>query len=209
MQEWSRYYPHLASIYFLPSGTTRKALFSKNDQDVSQERRPLLEEYLRKLAAEPKAVIRNILCNFLEISLAVTAAAKKLNASEPAESDCPKALGELRVAVFYLEARQRLYVDIVECRDLSRVCDVYIKAYLLPDPDKKTKLKTKVRKATRAPVFNELIEYDLSGHDRAAKELQLRLQSNFVLYSLIVCANFISVWEQGGAMGRASLLGYM
>ena len=44
-------------------------------------------------------------------------------------------------------------------RDGSELADPYVKLYLLPDPTKATKQKTKIAKRTLHPTYNETVSY--------------------------------------------------
>jgi hypothetical protein len=89
-------------------------------------------------------------------------------------------LGSVSVAIYYGSAQRRLYVNVEACKNLvsSASHNFYVKVYLLPDPEKKTKLKTKVRKsATSNPVFRELFEYELDPGELRSKDLELTVWS--------------------------------
>jgi phosphatidylinositol-4-phosphate 3-kinase len=44
-------------------------------------------------------------------------------------------------------------------REGSDTADPYVKLYLLPDPNKSTKKKTKINKKTLNPTYNETVRY--------------------------------------------------
>ncbi|XP_063885765.1 phosphatidylinositol 4-phosphate 3-kinase C2 domain-containing subunit beta-like isoform X1 [Scylla paramamosain] len=73
--------------------------------------------------------------------------------------------GQVKVSVQYL--RGQLQIMVHHARNLSFISNgqepsPYVKLYLLPDPHKKTKRKTKVVKKTCHPTFMELITYRMS-----------------------------------------------
>lgn len=61
------------------------------------------------------------------------------------------------------------------------VCDPYIKLYLLPDPDKSTKQKTKVHRKTLSPNFDEGFRYRVSRRNLAKKTLSITVWDSSVL----------------------------
>ncbi|KAG7163556.1 Phosphatidylinositol 4-phosphate 3-kinase C2 domain-containing subunit alpha-like [Homarus americanus] len=73
--------------------------------------------------------------------------------------------GQVKVSVQYL--RGQLQIMVQHARNLSLIStgqepSPYVKLYLLPDPHKKTKRKTKVVKKTCHPIFMEPITYRMS-----------------------------------------------
>ncbi|XP_045593845.1 phosphatidylinositol 4-phosphate 3-kinase C2 domain-containing subunit alpha isoform X2 [Procambarus clarkii] len=73
--------------------------------------------------------------------------------------------GQVKVSVQYL--RGQLQIMVHHARNLSVIStgqepSPYVKLYLLPDPHKKTKRKTKVVKKTCHPIFMEPITYRMS-----------------------------------------------
>jgi hypothetical protein len=73
--------------------------------------------------------------------------------------------GEIEFGVTFVDSSSRLEVAVKQCRGLTAVdtkrntSNPYVKCYLLPDKTKTGKRKTKVKKRTIHPVFDQLITY--------------------------------------------------
>ena len=75
-------------------------------------------------------------------------------------------------------------IMVMHAKDLpggSAMPSPYVKIYLLPDPDKLTKRKTKIVKLTTHPTYNEVIEYKLSENDLRLKTLQVSVWDHDML----------------------------
>ncbi|XP_076453214.1 rabphilin-3A-like isoform X2 [Babylonia areolata] len=86
--------------------------------------------------------------------------------------------GKVLVTLRYDTARQRLCVRIVRCAELAAMdsngySDPYVKVYLKPDKDKKSKFKTTVKKRTLNPEYNEEFTYDIKHSDLDKKTLEI------------------------------------
>jgi len=84
--------------------------------------------------------------------------------------------GRIEVALHYLSKKQALVVGIIQCAGLkamdpSGYSDPYVKCYLLPDPKKKTKRKTAIKKRNLNPVFEEEFRYSIKHSELAGKTL--------------------------------------
>ncbi|KAG9352408.1 hypothetical protein JZ751_020822 [Albula glossodonta] len=87
--------------------------------------------------------------------------------------------GEVKLSVSYRNST--LFIMVMHIKDL--VSDdgdpnPYVKTYLLPDPHKTSKRKTKISRKTRNPTFNEMLVY--SGYSKESlrqRELQLSVLS--------------------------------
>lgn len=71
-----------------------------------------------------------------------------------------------------------LRVMVMHAKDLSArntayLADPYVKLYLLPDPIKATKLKTKIARKTLNPTFNETLLYSIPEHEVRQRHLQV------------------------------------
>nr|XP_061819273.1 synaptotagmin-like protein 2 [Nerophis lumbriciformis] len=102
--------------------------------------------------------------------------------------------GRIHYAVNYIQRLQEFHIFVVLCKDLAAAdtkrhsADAYVKCYLLPDKIKLGKRKTKVKKHTLNPTFNEILKF----------KTKLELLKTQSLY--------ISVWHNN-TFGRNTFLG--
>ncbi|KAM9377353.1 phosphatidylinositol 4-phosphate 3-kinase C2 domain-containing subunit alpha isoform 1-T2 [Pholidichthys leucotaenia] len=88
--------------------------------------------------------------------------------------------GEVKLSISYRNST--LFIMVMHIRDLvsedGTDPNPYVKTYLLPDPLKTSKRKTKISRKTRNPTFNEMLVY--SGYSKETlglRELQLSVLS--------------------------------
>uniref|UniRef100_A0A8C6ZEI3 Double C2-like domain-containing protein n=1 Tax=Nothoprocta perdicaria TaxID=30464 RepID=A0A8C6ZEI3_NOTPE len=86
--------------------------------------------------------------------------------------------GRILISLKYSSQKQGLLVGIVRCAHLAAMdangySDPYVKTYLKPDEDKKSKHKTAVKKKTLNPEFNEEFCYEIKHGDLAKKTLEV------------------------------------
>ncbi|XP_057295590.1 synaptotagmin-17-like [Hydractinia symbiolongicarpus] len=86
--------------------------------------------------------------------------------------------GRIEIALHYLSKQEKLVVEIIRCAGLKALdqngySDPYVKCYLLPDPHKRTKQKTAVKKKTLNPEFNEEFSYKIPHAELAKKTLHV------------------------------------
>ncbi|XP_060613034.2 double C2-like domain-containing protein beta isoform X2 [Anolis sagrei] len=86
--------------------------------------------------------------------------------------------GRILISLKYNSQKQALHVGIVRCAHLAAMdangySDPYVKTYLKPDEDKKSKHKTAVKKKTLNPEFNEEFCYDIKHGDLTKKTLEV------------------------------------
>ncbi|CAH1134883.1 unnamed protein product [Ceutorhynchus assimilis] len=102
--------------------------------------------------------------------------------------------GQIEFGLQYNYKAGSLEIQIKQCKDLAPVdvkrnrSDPYVKVYLLPDKSKSGKRKTKVKKHTLNPVFDECLKFHMS-----INELELRTL-------------WLSVWHSD-MFGRNDFLG--
>ncbi|XP_061904249.1 synaptotagmin-like protein 2 isoform X2 [Entelurus aequoreus] len=102
--------------------------------------------------------------------------------------------GSIHYAVNYIQRLQEFHIFVVLCKDLAAAdtkrhsADPYVKCYLLPDKIKLGKRKTKVKKHTLNPTFNEILKF----------KTKLELLKTQRLY--------VSVWHNN-TFGRNTFLG--
>uniref|UniRef100_A0A8C0GXH6 Phosphatidylinositol-4-phosphate 3-kinase catalytic subunit type 2 beta n=1 Tax=Chelonoidis abingdonii TaxID=106734 RepID=A0A8C0GXH6_CHEAB len=87
--------------------------------------------------------------------------------------------GEVKLSISY--KNNKLFIMVMHIRGLvgdGNDPDPYVKIYLLPDPQKTTKRKTKVARKTCNPTYNEMLVYDgIPKGDLQQRELRLSVLS--------------------------------
>ncbi|XP_069766288.1 double C2-like domain-containing protein beta [Narcine bancroftii] len=86
--------------------------------------------------------------------------------------------GRILISLKYSSQKTGLVVGIARCAHLAAMdangySDPYVKTYLKPDADKKSKHKTAVKKKTLNPEFNEEFFYEIKQADLAKKTLEV------------------------------------
>uniref|UniRef100_A0A8C6HZP8 Double C2-like domain-containing protein n=1 Tax=Mus spicilegus TaxID=10103 RepID=A0A8C6HZP8_MUSSI len=97
---------------------------------------------------------------------------------DKAEDKSLEERGRILISLKYSSQKQGLLVGIVRCAHLAAMdangySDPYVKTYLKPDVDKKSKHKTAVKKKTLNPEFNEEFCYEIKHGDLAQKTLEV------------------------------------
>uniref|UniRef100_A0A8B9TNL6 Phosphatidylinositol-4-phosphate 3-kinase catalytic subunit type 2 beta n=1 Tax=Anas platyrhynchos TaxID=8839 RepID=A0A8B9TNL6_ANAPL len=106
-------------------------------------------------------------------------------APKPADATWARPLGkvggEVKLSISY--KNNKLFIMVMHIRGLQPLQDgndpdPYVKTYLLPDPQKTTKRKTKVARKTCNPTYNEMLVYDgVPRGDLQQRELRLSVLS--------------------------------
>ncbi|ESO83943.1 hypothetical protein LOTGIDRAFT_183988 [Lottia gigantea] len=92
--------------------------------------------------------------------------------------------GEMLFGLDFNRESGELRIDIQECKNIAAVdtknkrSDPYVKAYLLPDKSRNGKRKTKIKKHTLSPVFNEVLKYNISESELYSRSLWLTVWHN-------------------------------
>uniref|UniRef100_A0A3B4G1U1 Double C2-like domain-containing protein n=1 Tax=Pundamilia nyererei TaxID=303518 RepID=A0A3B4G1U1_9CICH len=115
--------------------------------------------------------------NCLEKQLPVSS----LHPTHTAAFLCYKSLeerGRIMISLKYNTQKSCLVVGIIRCAHLAAMdangfSDPYVKTYLKPDENKKSKHKTAVKKKTLNPEFNEEFCYDIKYADLTKKTLEV------------------------------------
>ncbi|XP_069082496.1 double C2-like domain-containing protein beta isoform X2 [Pleurodeles waltl] len=86
--------------------------------------------------------------------------------------------GRILISLKYSSQKSGLVVGIIRCAHLAAMdangySDPYVKTYLKPDEDKKSKHKTAVKKKTLNPEFNEEFCYEIKHCDLSKKTLEV------------------------------------
>ncbi|XP_056013625.1 rabphilin-3A-like isoform X4 [Ostrea edulis] len=86
--------------------------------------------------------------------------------------------GKILLGLKFSTSKQSLVVSVVRCVELA-ACDTngysdpYVKLYLKPDPEKRSKFKTVVKKKTLNPEYNEEFIYEIKHNELAKKTLEI------------------------------------
>ncbi|XP_040132637.1 double C2-like domain-containing protein alpha isoform X2 [Ictidomys tridecemlineatus] len=113
--------------------------------------------------------------------------------------------GRILLSLSYSSRRRGLLVGIMRCAhlaamDVNGYSDPYVKTYLRPDVDKKSKHKTRVKKKTLNPEFNEEFFYEMELSILATKTLEVTVWD----YDIGKSNDFIGGVSLGpGARGEA------
>lgn len=87
--------------------------------------------------------------------------------------------GQVEFGLQYNYKASALEILIKQCKDIASVdtkrnrSDPYVKVYLLPDKSKSGKRKTKVKKHTLNPVFDECLKFHISLNELETRTLWL------------------------------------
>ncbi|XP_065184549.1 titin homolog isoform X2 [Sycon ciliatum] len=89
--------------------------------------------------------------------------------------------GSITLSILYV--KKKLDVHIVRCEGLSAphkrsTADSYVKAYLLPDPKKQSKKKTKQVSKSLSPTFNETLSFKMPEKDLTSRVLWVSVWDN-------------------------------
>ncbi|BFZ23353.1 hypothetical protein BsWGS_26392 [Bradybaena similaris] len=92
--------------------------------------------------------------------------------------------GEVMFHMCYNQRSSSLEVHVKQCRDLAPAdvkrdrSDPYVKTYLLPDKTRSSKRKTRIKKHTLNPVFDEILKYQISDVELQSRSLWLTVWHN-------------------------------
>ncbi|CAL8296537.1 unnamed protein product [Lota lota] len=85
--------------------------------------------------------------------------------------------GRLQFSLVYHTQKEELLVSVCRCEDLATAhknrSDPYVKTYLLPDKSSHSKKKTKVKKNTQSPVYDQTLKYKVPVGELRGRTLNL------------------------------------
>uniref|UniRef100_A0A3P9K4X0 Phosphatidylinositol-4-phosphate 3-kinase catalytic subunit type 2 beta n=1 Tax=Oryzias latipes TaxID=8090 RepID=A0A3P9K4X0_ORYLA len=102
--------------------------------------------------------------------------------SKPAGGTSGKELGEVKLSISF--KNEKLFIMVMHIRRLQPLQDgtdpdPYVKLYLLPDPQKTSKRKTKAARRTCNPTYNEMLVYErIPRGDLEQRTIHLRVLSD-------------------------------
>uniref|UniRef100_A0A667XSV6 Phosphatidylinositol-4-phosphate 3-kinase catalytic subunit type 2 alpha n=1 Tax=Myripristis murdjan TaxID=586833 RepID=A0A667XSV6_9TELE len=171
---------------FISSFPNKMVLGRTHIKDVAAKRKVELNNYVHNLMRSSTEVTQCDLIYTFFHPIARDDKTEGLDAT-PKVSDPPplspasgRVEGEVKLSVSYRNST--LFIMVMHIRDLvsedGTDPNPYVKTYLLPDPHKTSKRKTKISRKTRNPTFNEMLVY--SGYSKETlglRELQLSVLS--------------------------------
>ncbi|XP_016080648.1 PREDICTED: phosphatidylinositol 4-phosphate 3-kinase C2 domain-containing subunit alpha isoform X2 [Miniopterus natalensis] len=170
-------------LWKLPGFPNRMVLGRTHIKDVAAKRKIELNSYLQSLMSASTDVAEcDLVCTFFHPLLRDEKAEGIARfADAGALSPTPGQIGgSVKLSVSYRNGT--LFIMVMHIKDLvtedGADPNPYVKTYLLPDPHKTSKRKTKISRKTRNPTFNEMLVY--SGYSKETlrqRELQLSVLS--------------------------------
>lgn len=97
-------------------------------------------------------------------------------------------LGKVKIGLLYDSKRCELKVTIYEAKglpggDLPDPPDPYVKLYLLPERNKKSKRKSDAKRDTVEPVFDEVFTYEISSTKLVSQKLEVSMVDKKGIFS--------------------------
>uniref|UniRef100_A0A7N6BJ11 Phosphatidylinositol-4-phosphate 3-kinase n=1 Tax=Anabas testudineus TaxID=64144 RepID=A0A7N6BJ11_ANATE len=168
----------LFPLWKLPSFPNKMVLGRTHIKEVATKRKLELNNYVHNLMRSSTEVTQ---CDLIYTFFHPIARDDKTEGLDPPLSPTSgRVEGEVKLSISYRNST--LFIMVMHIRDLvsedGTDPNPYVKTYLLPDPHKTSKRKTKISRKTRNPTFNEMLVY--SGYSKETlglRELQLSVLS--------------------------------
>ncbi|XP_010578260.1 PREDICTED: phosphatidylinositol 4-phosphate 3-kinase C2 domain-containing subunit beta [Haliaeetus leucocephalus] len=170
----------------LPSFPSRFIIGRSRGEAVAERRKEELNGYIWHLIhAAPEVAECDLIYTFFHPLPRDEKAAGTNPTPKPADATWARPVGkvggEVKLSISY--KNNKLFIMVMHIRGLPPLQDgndpdPYVKTYLLPDPQKTTKRKTKVARKTCNPTYNEMLVYDgIPRGDLQQRELRLSVLS--------------------------------
>uniref|UniRef100_A0A673GU56 Phosphatidylinositol 4-phosphate 3-kinase C2 domain-containing subunit alpha n=1 Tax=Sinocyclocheilus rhinocerous TaxID=307959 RepID=A0A673GU56_9TELE len=172
----------LFPLWKLPGFPSKMVLGRTHIKDVASKRKVELSSYMHNLMRGSTEVTQ---CDLIYTFFHPIARDDKTEGVEGLSKTLVspttgRVEGEVKLSVSYRNST--LFIMVMHIKDLmsndGADPNPYVKTYLLPDPHKTSKRKTKIARKTRNPTFNEMLVY--SGYSKETlkqRELQLSVLS--------------------------------
>ncbi|XP_032641678.1 phosphatidylinositol 4-phosphate 3-kinase C2 domain-containing subunit beta isoform X1 [Chelonoidis abingdonii] len=170
----------------LPSFPSRFVIGRSRGEAMADRRKEELNGYIWHLIhSAPEVAECDLVYTFFHPLPRDEKAAGTNPAPKPADATWSRPIGkvggEVKLSISY--KNNKLFIMVMHIRGLQPLQDgndpdPYVKIYLLPDPQKTTKRKTKVARKTCNPTYNEMLVYDgIPKGDLQQRELRLSVLS--------------------------------
>uniref|UniRef100_A0A8C9ZMS3 Phosphatidylinositol 4-phosphate 3-kinase C2 domain-containing subunit alpha n=1 Tax=Sander lucioperca TaxID=283035 RepID=A0A8C9ZMS3_SANLU len=175
----------LFPLWKLPGFPNKMVLGRTHIKEVAAKRKLELNNYVHNLMRSSTEVTQCDLVYTFFHPIARDEKTEGLDATPrapepPLSPTSGRVEGEVKLSISYRNSN--LFIMVMHIRDLvsedGTDPNPYVKTYLLPDPHKTSKRKTKISRKTRNPTFNEMLVY--SGYSKETlglRELQLSVLS--------------------------------
>ncbi|XP_027726675.1 phosphatidylinositol 4-phosphate 3-kinase C2 domain-containing subunit beta isoform X2 [Vombatus ursinus] len=171
--------------FHLPSFPSRFVIGRSRGEAVAERRKELLNGYIWHLIhSSPEVAECDLVYTFFHPLPRDDKAAGISPAPKSSDGTWARPVGkvggEVKLSISY--KNNKLFIMVMHIRGLllqdGNDPDPYVKIYLLPDPQKTTKRKTKVARKTCNPTYNEMLVYDgIPRGDLQQRDLQLSVLS--------------------------------
>ncbi|KAM9002878.1 phosphatidylinositol 4-phosphate 3-kinase C2 domain-containing subunit beta [Sarcophilus harrisii] len=176
----------LFPTFHLPSFPSRFVIGRSRGEAVAERRKELLNGYIWHLIhSSPEVAECDLVYTFFHPLPRDDKAAGISPAPKSSDGTWARPVGkvggEVKLSISY--KNNKLFIMVMHIRGLQLLQDgndpdPYVKIYLLPDPQKTTKRKTKVARKTCNPTYNEMLVYDgIPKGDLQQRDLQLSVLS--------------------------------
>ncbi|XP_068117176.1 phosphatidylinositol 4-phosphate 3-kinase C2 domain-containing subunit alpha [Hyperolius riggenbachi] len=176
----------LFPLWKLPGFPSKVILGRTHIKEVAAKRKVELNSYMQSLLnSSPEVAECDLVYTFFhplprdERSDGSDVAGREIG-QPPMSPPSGKIEGEVKLSISYRNGT--LFIMVMHIKDLVTEDNAdpnpYVKTYLLPDPHKTSKRKTKVARKTRNPTFNEMLVYSgYSTETLRQRDLQLSVLS--------------------------------
>ncbi|XP_048779556.2 phosphatidylinositol 4-phosphate 3-kinase C2 domain-containing subunit alpha-like isoform X2 [Ostrea edulis] len=173
-----------------PPPTSKFQVGRSHVKTVAETRKLEMERFLQELWRKaPEVCESDVVYTFFHPLLRDEQEAQKtslnvnkLRANQVELVRRPSQFGMVKLSIHH--RKDILHIMIMHAKDLPVITELpspYVKVYLLPDPEKQSKRKTKIFKHSTHPTYNEVIEYKMSLDEMRQKTLQVSVWDHDVL----------------------------
>ncbi|KAK2850419.1 hypothetical protein Q7C36_009202 [Tachysurus vachellii] len=95
--------------------------------------------------------------------------------------------GQIQLTIRYATLRNKLTVTVINCRSLfscnTNGSDTYVRIYLLPDQNWKNRMRSKVKRKTVDPVFDEKFDFSVPLEEAKTRKLDVSVKNNRMFHT--------------------------
>ncbi|XP_053351758.1 extended synaptotagmin-3 [Clarias gariepinus] len=95
--------------------------------------------------------------------------------------------GQIQLTIRYVTLRNKLTVTVINCRNLfpcnGHSSDTYVRLYLLPDQTWKNRMRTKVKRKTVDPTFDDKFDFSVPLEEAKTRMLDVSVKNNRMFHT--------------------------